>query len=505
MMVTRLEISFLLISCVIGLAVLMWSGNNPLHFHQDEFVFAYTSYTLPPIRSINWLSGYPVGHVAQYPIVFFLLQKPFLALLGPTLFAIRISTWWYYIGTIIYLFVLTKTIFHKRLAVLTTIMYVFLAPNVYFSSFALHNIASTLTFLGAFTHLLLFLRTDKKLHLWLTVLFCVLSFLFHPSSYITLPLIIVFGLYHAWNLKSKTALKHIAVIAIATLIFLSPFIYQALFIHNYFSDRLNQVNIVTGSWKNNAQTSLPLLISGQVYRALASFVLPSIGGRDGFNFGKLGLFDPFTAFLIGLGFIHLLVTVVHQRQLFKLYFFTCLLVPLILGFVLTIHPPPFHRITLVYPFFAILAAFALEAVIKRVSKSRGYLGQALLAVGVLLYLIANVNHVSSMIESDKNIYPQNTRVLAYYMLAKFPQGTSVSIAAYPAFHVGKELFFRTKGKYQFVSETTPIILSQYTGEPLILLNPTIETLEYLKTRYPKYQIVKTLDSVPLGDVTLFTP
>src|SRR5688572_17291261 len=78
------------------LAAAAFFASAPAHFHYDEFITAYASLTLGPIGQIDWFAAYPPsGWVAKFPIPFFALQAPMLHLLGPSVEAVRISTWPY--------------------------------------------------------------------------------------------------------------------------------------------------------------------------------------------------------------------------------------------------------------------------------------------------------------------------------------------------------------------------------------------------------------------------
>src|SRR5262249_29960919 len=88
----------------------------PFHFHYDEFITAYASWELPRIDRIDWFRGYPGADewLAHFPIVWFALQKPFLMALGPSVDAIRVSTWPYYVAVVAYLYCLARALLTDR-------------------------------------------------------------------------------------------------------------------------------------------------------------------------------------------------------------------------------------------------------------------------------------------------------------------------------------------------------------------------------------------------------
>ena len=77
-----------IILAISQLGILGYFSSLPTHYHQDEFITAYTSWTLPPINKLDWFAVYPPVWVSQFPVLFHIFQKPFFFFLGPTVEAV---------------------------------------------------------------------------------------------------------------------------------------------------------------------------------------------------------------------------------------------------------------------------------------------------------------------------------------------------------------------------------------------------------------------------------
>lgn len=462
----RHDIVFLVPAGIVALILLAYFSSIPWHYHQDEFITAYTSWTLPSITKIDWFAAYPDVWVSQFPVLFHILQKPFFSLFGPSVWAVRISVWPYYLGILFFLYLLAKRI-RPGSEKIVSLLFIFFAPMLYLSSMGLHFISSTFFFIASLYFLLFYNAV-------LLGLFTALSYLTYTSSYVTGPIVLLSALY----LRRK-----LLPVVVVVLVILLPFLVYAAFVNNFFLQRIDQVNAISGSWSDIPQkmksgASLVSLIASQITTALRSLIQPGIAGIGGYNFGKLALFEPLGFLLFLMGF-----PIVVKRSFVIVFamFFTFLT-----NFILTTQPPAFHRISLLYPLFAL----SMGVVLYRQKR-------AVVILVVSLFALSNLNHVRTMIDNDKTLYPQNSRVIAQYLLKNVPRGSPVSIAAFAGFHLPQELVFRTNNGYRFVSD--------YHGETLILLNATQDTLSQLSKEYPNHRIITELENISLGDLTLFTP
>ena len=59
---------------LLTITTLLYFESFSTHYHQDEFITAYTSWTLPPVAHVDWFSAYPAVWVSQFPVLFHILQ-----------------------------------------------------------------------------------------------------------------------------------------------------------------------------------------------------------------------------------------------------------------------------------------------------------------------------------------------------------------------------------------------------------------------------------------------
>ncbi len=476
-MIHRKDRFALIILILFQLGILWYFVRIPTHYHQDEFITAFTSWTLPPITKLDWFAAYPPVWVSQFPVLFHILQKPFFWIFGPTVTAVRISVWPYAIGILVYLYFLTKILYSRKLAIIVGIIYSAFAPHVYLSSMGLHFISSTFFYIAALTHFVAGQNVAAGI-------FSGAAYLTYTSSYITYPVIALIGIF--------TNRRGLVTTTLVALLILSPFLVYAATVNNFFTQRVSQVNALWGTWSDPAKQQIaPLaIIQKQTIDAFRSLVIPGVGGLGGYNFGKLGLLDTITAVLLAIGFIMLLGGAVKKSG--NRIVLIALLVPFTTGFILTTHPPPFHRLSIIYPFLALIVGLTITRF-------------RFVVVLSGIVIVANLLHTNYMIKADANIYPQNSRLIAEYITQNIPPGQPIQIAAYPSFYLGQELLFRTNNHYPITTGETGNILDGYRGGTLLLLNPTKENLDKLRAMYPNSSTLRSIDGVSLGDITLFRP
>jgi hypothetical protein len=500
---------FIGIVVCIGLAVLTAFSSIPWHFHQDEFITAYTSWTLPSPTKIDWFGVYPPVWVSQFPVLFHALQKPFLLLLGPSIAAVRISVWPYYIGTIIYVYALIRVLFTKALARRTVVAYIFFAPNLYLSSMGLHFISSTFFYIAGAYYLVSYLKTRKTSRALELGIFTGLSYMTYTSSYVTGPVVFVVALLTC--ISDRRYIKGFVNGAIVTIAIMLPIILYSSFVNNFFTQRISQVNSFTGTWTDTQsrllgnQYAIPALLT-TTKESILSLIEPNIGGLGGYNFGKSSLLDMFTASIAGIGIVAGIYLVMKKRNTHILFVAWVFLVPFVTGFILTNHPPPFHRLAIIYPLFAFLIAAGATGITHMGEKLFGRNAHILYYVLTALLIPANIYHTVRMVDADKNLYPQSTVAIADYIQTHVPPGRAIDIAAFPSFHVGQELLFRTQNRYRFISNTPEEIIKSYTGGLLIILNPTDPFIHTIQTKYPQNRLIRNnINTTSLGDLTLFVP
>lgn len=493
------DVFVLFFICIAGLGILWYFSSIPAHYHQDEFITGYTSWSLPPLTKIDWFAAFPPVWVSQFPVLFHILQKPFF-LAGPSVEAIRISVWPYAIFIIVSLYFLARTLFSRRIAAITILTYIILAPNVYLSSMGLHFISATAFYMLLIGHLALLFQTKNVLHAKWAGLFCGLCYLTYTSSYVAYPVLVLVVILAFILIRERYIIHGFLVATIISLLILAPFISYAKVANNFFVERIDQVNIFWGSWHDGTSAN-PVLerITTHVVDAIYALINPGVGGLGGYNFGKQGLLDPFTATLLVVGLVVLILGAIKHNWK-NVFLFVALFVPFISGYVLTTHPPPFHRLSIIYPLLALLIALGIDRVSTLVK------GRFVLLTIIIIIAITNIRHTWTMIQGDKNIYPQNSRVIGEHINTTVPQGETIHIAAYPSFYLGQELLFRTNNRYTLVTDESRIILKKYTGNNmLVLLNPSNETVDTLRQSYPDHVLITRLGNSSLGDLQVFKP
>jgi hypothetical protein len=427
------------------LAAAAYFASAPAHFHYDEFITAYASLTLGPVQSIDWFAAYPPsGWVAKFPIPFFAFQAPLLHLLGPSVEAVRISTWPYLIGTVVYLWLLARWFFPQRWpALAAVVLLVGLAPSLYLSSLGVHFSSSTLCLLAAVYH---WMRRSPT-HSVLCGVWIALCYLTYTSSYLALPLLAPFALAAPW-----LGLRVLGAFA-ATLL---PFGVYAASHHNYFWERPTQVK-AEWSWQTLADSAAILYGSG--------------GGVTHYHFGHLALFEPLTPGLVLVGALLAAGLAWRQRRAEYLIPVAACALAFLFGVVLTNPPGALHRLGVALPFVALLLAQTLAALRPRL------VAAPLLAV----LLAANWLHAEAMIRAEP--LPASVPI-AELLVREVPPGSDITIAADPTFHLQRELFFRTRDAFRMRTGWWENIRDDLRGEPVVLYMPSDESLAMLDLLFP---------------------
>jgi hypothetical protein len=288
------------------LVALLYITRFPYHYVQDEFITGYTTYTLGSVTEIHWFAGYPEpgAWIAGFPVLYFALQKPFIELLGLSLETIRYSVWPYHLLTAALVYLLGREFFSdRRWTTASAVVYVLLAPNLYMAGYGMHNISSTFFFLAAFYFAVLMVKHDSPTYAVVSGLFATMGYLTYVSSYLTVPLILLFVILAAITQRSRRPFELFAIVLIVVAVGLVPFATYAATHHNYFTQRGDQVNAIAefygGDREAGENPSEQLL--DHLATNLRSLYSPGIGGVTDYWFGKQALFDWFTLALIVAG------------------------------------------------------------------------------------------------------------------------------------------------------------------------------------------------------------
>lgn len=487
----------ILILVFVTISSLFFFATRPFHFHYDEYITAYISYSLPSITKINWFGAVPEKGewINQFPILFHLFQKPFFVF-GPNKLTVQISTFPYTLGIVIFLYLFCKRMFSKKFAFLASLTFIFLGPQLYLGSLGLHFHSSAFFFISSLYFFIKVYQTKNFIYSIFLGVSMAASYLSYGSSYITAPLIILFMLLSFFKEENKKGL-FIAYIKVLIIFFicLFPFLVYALRIDNFFLQRIGEVNIFTGTWKAKEDTfqdfsSFFRIITQQFIRSLRSLFLPNIGGAGEYWFGHLSFFEPFGAFLFILGLISFFCELMKKFKIGLIIILLSTLGIFFLGMVFTIHPPPFHRISIAYPLLGILIARGLERVAFIFKKFRFKRNSLIVGILLFLYAASNVNNTLKMIKKDYQINSNDIIYATEYIAKNIPRRTPIFIVAFPSNAFGKELFFRLRNSYP-INTNYFETLRLPTADTLLLIihRPNPEIIKTVLNRFPKANLV----------------
>lgn len=510
--IKRYDVYAILVLISIQLPILAYYSGFPLHYVQDEFIPAFISYSLPHLSRIDWFAGYPLSKdmwVSQFPLLFFILQKPFFYLFGHTLEAIRISTWPYHIVVVIYLFLFAKLFFNRSLyAFITTLLYILFAPNIYISSLGVHFVSSVCFFLVAFYYFILSLRAYTPLRATLAGIFTACCYLTYASSYIALPIFIMIWIIGWIRTTNKESLYAVITMFFVLLIIITPFILHAYFHNNYFLQRVEQVSNV----------SVSSGVSPQFYRKIVENFSPTIiqknitslytDGTVGINDYWFGHLAPFTYVSLTLFVTGLLLSVRYmlwKKKIEYSYTLIAILLSFIFSMILTNPPGALHRFVLAFPFIAFIMSLPIISFLESpYFKKNHYIKYVLCIVMLVGFVVSNIERVTMMMEKDKNITVLGDSVLLSAYITTIPSSTPIYIAAFPAYHLERELFFRIPPTHTIKTDYVDhLVLSEGRENILIAQGPDQEVVKKIEEKYPDHKKITTINNKPLKNHLLF--
>jgi len=504
---------FIGVAIIIHLFLLSVFASVPWHFHFDEFIVSYTSLTLPPAAQINWFGAYPPMWVAQFPLLFYILQKPFL-LFGPSIWAVRISVWPYAMGLLIYLYFLVKSVWSKQLARIAVLIFVFFAPELYITSTGLHFISSEFFYLAALTHFILYMNTKSTGHLFPLTLYIVACYLTYTSSYAVVPVLLISAvllLIGNWS-ERKLFLSSVAKVLIAAFILFLPFLLYHFLDTPFLTQRINQVNIVNGSWSTTTEKlksgmSRSAIVTKQAKDAFSSLIIPGIGGMGGYEYGHRALLTPMEGILFVVGCIILFGMLLKKQWVFPVSYVVLMMIPFITGFVLTTHPPPFHRISILYPWICIPIALAIDFVAGGIGRYTQTKKGIYVVVLVIVTGIYSLIHVSAMIQGDKIVTNWDSVRITRFIEQIVKPGLPILIGADNTnFHYFYELTFRFGTKRTVsIKEKDEAVASFQGNGPLLLRSASDNDMTSIFARYPNVRVYHEAEHLPFLDITLIIP
>jgi len=492
---------------IVYLSLLFYFSTFKFHYQEDEFITAYISFFLPSINKINWFALFPLDRswVTQFPILFFILQKPFLTVLGPSLESIRVSTWPYQILTVLFTYLIGKEYFKEKIyQYLVPVFFIMLAPNLYLSSLGLHFISSTAFFLASFYFFLRMTKEKDILNSILCGIFIGASYLTYASSYTILPFLIIFIIMEFLNRRNlKYFTSFLVPLSIFLLIFY-PFLLETIRGNSFLITRINQVSIFQPGDLHWIQT-----LNHSLWFNLQALYTAGLGGVNEYYFGHQALFNPFTFLLIIVGLLAFLLQTVRKNIRF-FYPLLIIVVTFFLGMVLTIPPGAFHRIYISFPFVALVIVGAVKLIAEKIRELKILPKSSIwifLTFVIVIFPAVNFYSTKNMINKDEEISILTDSVyIQSFITANFPKGSKISIAAYPAYHLGKELFFRLNNSYPISTDYFPAVLSLLKPTNLLIIQyPNEGEKINLLDKFPKGEYLTSIGNYHLKYHAIFIP
>lgn len=409
--------------------------------HTDDLITAYFSahYNLSQINFFSMIPPDKGGWVSQFPTVYFALQKNFFLVLGENLLTVKLSILPYVLIVSLFLFLMVKKIFNDQAAIISLIIYSFMAVSLYHETLGLHFISSTAAFMAFFYFALLNFKKPGAIKATITGLACGSCYLFYTSSYIAFPILVCFFLFKLLLKRQINLFKNFFLSVLAFLILLSPFITYMYRAKNfYFRQRFDQVNLIGGEWSGakdqikKGQETIFSSLKKNTLLSLKSFYQDGIGGHGGYDFGHLAFFEKLSLILFIAGSLIGLFLIFKKIDL--LFLFATIFISYITGIVLTIPPPAFHRFSIAFPFIAIVCSLPFY-LISKMNKIpwRRYL----IVIFLILYAVLNQAYFQKATMTEKN----NSQLLLANYISKHYSGRNLYIAAFPGFALEKIFYF----------------------------------------------------------------
>lgn len=418
----------LLLLLPVGVRVINY---QPDRIHGDDLLTATFSQNYQPLTT-NFFSGVPdeTEWVAKFPTPYFLFQKIFLRLSGATILTVKLSVLPYVLIVSLMTYLIGSILLGPVAGMAAVVIYAFMAVSIYHETLGLHFISSTAIYMVFFYTTLRALQSTKTFWHLASGITCGLCYLSYTSSYIAFPILTI-ALISGF-MQKKSFIKKWAIWSfIGISIILMPFFTYAVTHENYFSGRIGQVSLLTGSWSAGAQTAFSLTRTATaLYEnmsiSLTSLVKNGIGGHGGYVFNRQAFFHPTGLVLFLSGLLYSLFFWRKQSGI-KLVLWTILLT-FLAGMVLTIPPPAYHRLTLAFPFIAIISAIPFAGV-------SPYKKTAITVALILLAVYAGTNFRYAQTAMLPESLIEDAAIIRH-INALYPN-RKIHIAAFPSFALGK--------------------------------------------------------------------
>jgi len=439
--------------------------------HGDELITAFHSAT-DDFSAKRFFDGVPqsADWVAQFPSPWFVLQRAWFAVFGATLDQIRYSQVpWEYL-TAVCLFFIARRLAGRATAVVAVVLYSFLAISLYIETTGLHFIAGTTLFTAFFLAALRLLEDGGAWNAAVAGVMTGACYLFYPSAYIALPIFGAFWVAHVRRIRRADFARWVLLPAAGALVVVGPFLAYAFTTYNYFTERASQVSFL--NHHTVALDAMPLarrvptVLAENTVRGVRSLWTDALGGAAGYWFGEKALFDRVTlaVFLAGLVVAFWMA---RKNAGLALVLFT-LAFAFLTAIIMSVPPVPFHRLSSVYPFIALVLALPIR-LIGRLRIRPPVLRTGLEAIAVAVVASANYGYFSRIAVTES---APTDLFLADWVNTRYADRV-LYVAAFPG-HAYRKLAYWAPTRRK-----TPTI-SDYHGDLLRRFN-TEEKYLYLVT------------------------
>jgi hypothetical protein len=295
-------------------------------------------------------------------------------------------------------------------------------------------------------------------------------YLFYPSAYIALPVFGAFWIAHVRRTRRVDFTRWILLPAAGALVVVGPFLMYAFTTYNYFTERASQVSFVNHHTVELDAMPLarrvPTVLAQNTVRGVRSLWTDGLGGAAGYWFGEKALFDRVTlaVFLAGLVVAFWMA---RRNAGLALVLFT-LGFAFLTAIIMSVPPVPFHRLSSVYPFIAVVLALPIR-LIGRLDVRPPVLVAGLQAIAVAVVASANYGYFSKIAVTES---APTDLFLADWVNTRYADRV-LYVAAFPG-HAYRKLAYWAPTRRK-----TPTI-SDYHGDLLRRFN-TDERYLYLVT------------------------
>lgn len=435
------------------------------HFrvHGDELITAFHSAT-DDFSPKRFFEGVPqsADWVCQFPSLWFVLQHGWFTLFGNSLDEVRHSQVpWVYLTSVCFFFVVRR-LAGRATAIVALILYSFLAISLYIETTGLMFLSGTAIFMAFFLAALRLLEDGGAWNAAVAGVVTGFCYLLYPSSYIALPVFGAFWLVHLRRTRRADVARWILLPAAGALVVVGPFLVYAFTVHNYFTERAEQVSFLNHHTVEYDAMPLarrvPAILAENTVRGIRSLWRDGLGGAAGYWFGEKALFDRVTLVVFVAG-LFVAVWMARRNAGLGLALF-------VLGFafltaiVMTVPPVPFHRLSVVYPFLALVLALPIR-LFERLRALPPVAVRGLQAVAVTAVASANYSYFTKIALTEST--PIDL-FLADWVNTRYPD-RNLYIAAFPGHAYRKLAYFApTRRKGATISDYHGDLLQRFNTE-----------------------------------------